>query len=159
VQFASYQHDQIRAPVGLVSRFRRFAGVGFCGLAADAIVFFVVTAGIGWPVASGRGLASLIAITVTWLLNRSITFVDRQSAPPIFELGKYMVATLPAALSNLWLTTVLSPLDKAYAHAPSYVLGAIVGLAINFVLYDRVVFARRSEEPDRRTAASKGAGE
>jgi putative flippase GtrA len=143
----------------LVSRFGRFAGVGFCGLAVDAIVFFVVTAGIGWPVPAARGLASLVAIPATWLLNRSITFVDRQCASPLFELGKYMVATLPATLSSLWLTTVLSPLDKTYAHVPSYLLGAIVGLVINFVLYDRIVFARRAEEPDGRTAASNEAGQ
>jgi len=129
-----------RLPV--FSRFRRFLGVGAIGFVVDALVFFAFLNGLGLPPLAGRIVASAIAIIATWFLNRRYTFGDRPARHQLVAFLRYGAASLSGAAANLAVLAVFSAHDEAYGHVPSYLAGTAAGLVVNFLLYDRVVFAK-----------------
>ncbi|MGB3864279.1 MAG: GtrA family protein [Xanthobacteraceae bacterium] len=121
----------------------RFLVVGSIGFATDATVFFGCVYELGWLIVSARVAASLIAMTVTWLLNRSITFADGRMERQSFEYVKYLIASLIGMSANLIVLDIASVFDRGLYHVPSYLLGAAAGLVVNYTLYDRLVFNAR----------------
>ena len=127
------------------SRFKRFLGVGAIGFAVDALVFFVCLNGLGLPPVTARVIASSMAIIVTWGLNRRYTFRDRRARHQLTAFLRYGAASLAGAAANLAVLAVFSAHDGSYGHVPSYLAGTAAGLVMNFLLYDRVVFAKDRE--------------
>ncbi|WP_431272871.1 GtrA family protein [Dankookia sp. P2] len=127
----------------LLGEFLRFGVVGTAGFLVDvAVLTGAMAAGAG-PY-GGRVLSYLAAATATWALNRHWTFRHR---------GK------PASASRQWLLFLLVnligfainygtyaallgslPLVRAYP-ALGVAAGSIAGLAGNFLLSRRIVFA------------------
>lgn len=135
----------MKSPRGLLGRFGRFLGVGAIGFLVDASVFGaaleVLHLGTFWS----RLLAFVIAALATWALNRRFTFEDRASAAKASELGRYTLASLTAGAANLstylvvvWLLGTERPIPYVALMA-----GVGVGLAVNFLLYNTLVFRRR----------------
>jgi len=118
-----------------------FLGVGAVGLLVDALVFFSATAWLGLAFILSRVLASLTALTVTWGLNRSLAFRTGRLANILVEYLRYLAASSAGALANLAAAYPIALQDAALYHLPAYVVGAAVGLVVNYLLYDRLVFS------------------
>lgn len=121
-----------------------FLGVGFIGLMVDAVVFFMLTGLFDTHFAVARLVTSLIAVTVTWVLNRALAFRDGRLADLGVEYVRYLGASSLGALTNLAVSYPISLFDGAYGHVPAYGVGALAGLVVNFLMYDNYVFSGSS---------------
>jgi putative flippase GtrA len=128
-----------------------FLSVGVVGLLVDAIVFFSAAVWLQLGFAPARLLASLIALTVTWWLNRSLAFREGRLANLLAEYFRYLAASSVGALANLAVSYPVSLFDAGLHHVPAYVIGAGAGLVVNYLLYDHLVFAggRRANETEK----------
>jgi len=122
------------------AKLARFLAVGGIGFVTDAAVFFGFVYGFGGTIVAARVLASLIAMSVTWALNRSVTFSDGRMQNRSAEYGKYLVASFVGMGANLVVLAEASKVDAGFYHLPAYLLGALAGLLVNYALYDRLVF-------------------
>lgn len=128
----------------LRTRFGLFLVAGAAGFLADATVFFTLLHGAGLDTIGCRVAASAVAVTVTWSINRTFAFRDGQRGPILAEYGRYVLASLAGAAANLAAFAAVAPHDAAAFHVPAYGIGTAVGLVVNFLLYDRVVFRARA---------------
>ncbi|MFN8722446.1 MAG: GtrA family protein [Rhodospirillales bacterium] len=124
----------------------RFAGVGAIGFAVDAGLFFALTLALGAPAVAAKAGATSVAVVVTWALNRTLTFRTAGQGGRGAEFLRYGAASLAGALSNLAAFVLVAPFDAALLHAPAYVVGAAVGLVVNYTLCDRIVFRREAAD-------------
>jgi len=129
-----------------VTKINRFIGVGTVGFLVDASVFFGLTLSLGAPYAYARISASLVAIALTWLLNRSKTFVGQSVDPPAKEFLRYLAASLIGAMVNLTTMSAVSMYGTLLWHIPAYVAGAITGMIANYLLYNNIVFHGRNRD-------------
>ncbi|MEM9401989.1 MAG: GtrA family protein [Pseudomonadota bacterium] len=85
----------------LTSRVSRFTVVGFVGFIVDGGILVLMhdVAGVN-PYAS-RCVSFPVAMTVTWLMNRLLTFSDRKDARAADELGRYAAVAVTGALLNM----------------------------------------------------------
>jgi len=118
----------------------QFLGVGFIGFCVDALIFFTVINFLNSPLALGRALASTVAISSTWLLNRRVTFAHKKSTKLLNEWLRYSFASLIGALANFLTLFYVSPFDAEFYHIPAYLFGTAAGLVVNFILYQTIVF-------------------
>ena len=133
----------------------RFLGAGVVGLLIDATTFFGLTQGLKVHYAAARIAASLFALTATWTMNRRLAFVAGRRDNAVIEFTRYLIASAAGAAANLAALSAIVPFDAAFAHLPSYIVGAIVGLAVNFMLYDKFVFTGRKPDAERSLAESE----
>ncbi|MBZ9997324.1 GtrA family protein [Mesorhizobium sp. BH1-1-4] len=117
-----------------------FLGVGALGFMVDAMVFFGATLVFSTQYWGARIIASAVAIATTWAINRVATFSMWRVYPPFFEFLRYLSVSCIGAGANLALMSAIVPYDAALRHVPAYCAGAAVGLVINFVLYNTLVF-------------------
>ena len=119
-----------------------FLVVGLAGFCVDASIFFLLTHhGATFVVA--RIPASVIAIVVTWGLNRTYSFSVARRGRRSREIALYFGASLLGALGNLIAGFPVSLFDDSLWQIPSYLVGTMTGLVINFTLYKFVVFVDR----------------
>jgi putative flippase GtrA len=135
---SSFFHTMVPKPV--ISKITRFLGVGVVGFCIDAIVFFMPTQLFAVSYIWARVFASLMAMTTTWLLNRVVTFLEGRVYKASVELFRYILASITGADCNLACMSVIAPYDAALWHVPAYIVGAFVGLFVNYWLYNRFVF-------------------
>lgn len=133
----------------VVGKLPQFLGVGAIGFVVDACVFFGLTVGLGIAYGWARAAASLIALVVTWRLNRTSTFVDGRVDTAPVEFLRYLAASLLGAGANFAMLSVIVPYDSAFLHVPAYIAGTAAGLIVNFLLYDKFVFRGRSGSGSR----------
>lgn len=130
-----------------------FLSVGAVGLVVDASVFFGATAALGLTFTPARLLASLVALTVTWVLNRSLAFRSGRLKNIAAEYLRYLAASSVGALANLAAAYPIALYDSGLHHLPAYIVGAAVGLSVNYLLYDRLVFSggrKTNDDPKRQ---------
>jgi putative flippase GtrA len=132
-------------------RFAYFLGAGAFGFIIDVIVFFGMSVGADVSYVWSRVIASAIAMTSTWLVNRSLAFSDSRTVSRYRELLRYLMASVVGALSNLFVLSVVARYDEFLFHVPGYIAGATVGLAVNYLLYKYFVF---TGQPDVRLKQS-----
>lgn len=125
-----------RAPL---EKFTRFLGVGALGMLVDATVFSAMLIGFGLHHGLGRVVASWAAMSATWLLNRRYVFVAGGRSVT-GEYFSYLASSAMGAFANLLSYLAFHALFPQLGHVPPYVIGAIIGLFVNFLLYDRVTF-------------------
>jgi len=126
----------------LLRRFSRFLGVGALGFLVDAGIFALALERFELSPYVARLAAFIAAATFTWVLNRRYTFADRRSDDRTTEFGRYALASGVAASVNLgayvailWLIGPAWPWPYI-----ALAIGVGAGLAVNFLLYDRLVF-------------------
>lgn len=123
----------------------QFAFAGVIGFLVDAGVLTIASPSLG-PY-YGRLLSFAAAVLTTWVINRSLTFRQSRGQKPVHrELALYVLTTLGGGTINLAAYSVVvywlgrSPLILPAAVA----FGSLAGMAVNFWLSKRVVFAARS---------------
>lgn len=131
----------------LRQRFSRFLGAGAVGFVIDAGVFAFCIEVLRLGPFAARIIAFIIAAVATWLINRKLAFADRAAVSrKASEFGCYALASLSAGSVNLAAYIVLLNIFGT-AHLLPYLAlagGVGVGLLINFVLYNSIVFRGRS---------------
>lgn len=119
--------------------FLRFCAVGAIGFVVDVAALYALSDLLGWY---GARLASfLCAATITWMLNRRITFADDRSDGRMHEYLRYLASMLGGGLVNYLVYLVaLHGLEGPYAPAVGVALGSLVGLLVNYLLARHIVF-------------------
>jgi putative flippase GtrA len=129
----------------LAGEFLRFGIVGTLGFVVDSGVLLAgIAVGLGpwW----GRALSYLAAATTTFALNRAWTFRDRARGAqrhPARQWALFLLVNLAGFVGNYGAYAALMTASQIVAAHPvlGVAAGSIVGLAVNFVLSRRIVFA------------------
>jgi putative flippase GtrA len=124
------------------SQLLRFALVGVAGFVADAGVLYVAMRWLGAGYYAGRLLSFLVAVTVTWSLNRRYTFAASSDARLFREWARFLVTNAIGGLLNYAVYAVLVASVATVAEMPTLgvAAGSLAGLAINFMLSRKLVF-------------------
>lgn len=123
-------------------RFMTFAAIGAVGFAVDGGLLVTLLPSFGPYL--GRAFSFAVAVSVTWGLNRHVTFRNEKNMNWRAELARYVSTQLIGALVNfaIYLAAVAAvPVFSRYPLA-ALTLGACGGLATNYLLARRVVFRR-----------------
>lgn len=131
------------------SAFLRFALVGVCGLVVDMAILWVCLPLIG-PFA-GRVVSFTAAVATTWALNRSFTFAANARKTRLFgEFGRYFASMVGGGALNYGSYALLVGFVDLFTRYPllAVAVGAVVGMAANFTLAKKFVFATSVLEPE-----------
>ena len=85
----------------LKTRLSRFTFVGFVGFLVDGGILVLMHDVFGVNPYASRCVSFPVAMTVTWLMNRLLTFSDRKDARAGSELGRYATVAIAGALLNM----------------------------------------------------------
>ncbi len=85
----------------LKTRLSRFTLVGFVGFFTDGGILLLLHDVYGINPYASRCVSFPVAMTVTWLMNRLLTFADRKDSQAASELGRYAAVQVVGALVNV----------------------------------------------------------
>ena len=122
-----------------------FCSVGLVGFMVDAGSLSVLKRGVGLDPVIARIISEfVIAMTVTWQLNRNLTFRDRRDQPLWQEYLRFAMANGVGNLANLGTYTVLVKTVALFSRFPELatLVGTGVGVAFNFTGSKYFVFRR-----------------
>ena len=108
-----------------------FAFVGAIGFAVDAVALVALMA-TGLPPLIARPPAFLVAVTVTFLLNRAFTFSDRRTGSVRTEAAGYVLVQVLGALVNYGVFAAALALVPVMHPLLALAAGSVVGMAFNF---------------------------
>lgn len=128
------------AHVQSATQFLRFALVGVVGFTIDAGVLRLVVGAFGLNLYAGRVVSFLVAVTVTWALNRVFTF--RHTGAPAAQWLRFVCANALGGAVNFGVYALLVGTLSGMRENPSVAVacGSLVGMSLNFILMKRVVF-------------------
>jgi putative flippase GtrA len=128
------------ARLHLLAQLSTFACVGLVGLAVDTGIVYSLRRAVGLY-AAGM-LSYVVAATVTWVLNRNITFRGRGSGPAHRQWGLFLLANLAGFVLNRGTYAALVTWSALAAANPviATASGACAGLLVNFTLARKLVF-------------------
>lgn len=131
------------------SQIWRFGTVGVAGFFVDAGVLYGLL-GLGAGAYGARLASFFCAASATWLLNRLFTFKTRNRDNSIVrEWLSYLAVALTGGAANYlaYAATIASFPHEKLAPLAGVALGSLAGMAFNFTLSRRYVFAaHRSEQ-------------
>jgi putative flippase GtrA len=122
-----------------------FAAVGTVGFVVDACILTLLVTGVGWGVFESRPLSFLVAVSLTWFLNRVSTFRHRAGPNRRQEYLRYMaVGTLGALLNfSVYAAVLLSIPTLVQWPAVALAAGSLTAMAFNFLGSRAFAFDRR----------------
>ncbi|MES2152169.1 MAG: GtrA family protein [Pseudomonadota bacterium] len=126
---------------GLWRQFWRFGLSGIAGLGADVAVLYIALA-LGSGYFPGRAISFLVAVFVTWQLNRRFAFRAAAGASSWDQWWRYLGAMAGGGAVNYVvygaaiITLPPGPALPLYAVA----LGSLAGMCINFAAARSMVF-------------------
>lgn len=124
-----------------MNRFLRFAFVGGIGFVVDAGVLVLLL----WATSAGPFLARLVsvvvAMTVTWLCNRTLTF-GPSGRSMIDEGARYGGVGVASSIVNYLLYGGLLLAIPGLLPLAALVLATAVSMMISYLGYSRLVFDR-----------------
>ena len=126
-------------------QFLTFCAVGAVGFVVDTGTLSVLKRLIGMdPVAARLISAFVFAMTVTWYLNRSLTFRGPRTQSLLQEYARFAMVNSVGNLSNVGVYSLLVESVPLFARIPelAVVVGTVVGLGFNFTGSKYLVFRR-----------------
>ena len=133
---------KVRVPSRLAREAWFFTLVGAIGFCVDGGLLLVAheQLGLAWPIA--RLLSFTSAVTVTWLLNRSLTFSVQSCTLTLDEWRRYFAVNGAGAALNLGIFLALMEFVPRFASHPLIALAvaATAALVFNFLMSRRFVF-------------------
>lgn len=132
----------------LFVKFIKFGLIGVGVFFFDAACFWLMLRVLGNPVAA-RVVSVLLAITLSWALNRHFTFHAGAERRGWSELLRFGLSQLPGACANA-LVSVLAFQYLMYAkNNPwlSVACGSAAGLVLNFAMANFFVFKKTAPKP------------
>lgn len=121
-----------------------FAVVGTIGFVVDATTLVLTRDWLG--VYAARLLSFVVAVTATWLLNRSVTFKGREAGVGIVqEYARYFGLMIAGGLVNYATYSLLVwKFDQGPLWLVVYVgAGSIAGLLVNYLSASKLLYRRR----------------
>jgi len=111
--------------------FLRFAAVGIMGFIADISSFYILLNIFEFGVFDARAIAFIIAVMVTWLGNRLVTFKNIKKEKKTIQLLKYVMVALSAGAINLFIfnSMILWGIKTEIA----FVSGVLTGMFVNYL--------------------------
>jgi putative flippase GtrA len=121
-----------------------FLAIGGVGFTIEAVILTTLTMYAGWSPWHARIPSFIIAVVVTWALNRRHTFPNRGLPRRSTEVFFYTTIQSGGALINLGIFGACLTLMPELASVPVIPLavGAVGGFAFNFVLSSKWLYAR-----------------
>ncbi len=130
----------------------RFALAGSCGFITDLVLTTLLKPYLGYYIA--RIPAFLTAVTVTWLINRTLTFKGKSNKHILVEYACYLGAMLIGGTVNYAVYALcISILQKNhYSFIPdkhiifiSIVAGTAAGTVLNFLASKYLIFNKKEQ--------------
>jgi putative flippase GtrA len=125
-------------------QFLWFGVVGTIGFVVDAATLVALRDGLG--VYAARLVSFVVAVTATWLLNRSVTFKERETGVGIWqEYARYFGLMIAGGLVNYATYSLLVwKFDQSPLWLVVYVgAGSIAGLLVNYLSASKLLYRRR----------------
>jgi putative flippase GtrA len=129
-----------------IAEFLRFGVVGTLGFLVDTAALYAAL-GLGLGLYSGRAVSYVVAASTTWALNRAWTFRGRGDGRPAWrQWALFLAVNLVGFACNYGTYAALVAGVPLVAETPviGVAAGAVAGLAGNFLLSRRYVFAART---------------
>jgi putative flippase GtrA len=132
----------VRNPSRLAREAWLFILVGAIGFCVDGGLLLVGHEQLGFAWAFARLLSFTGAVTVTWLLNRSLTFSNQSGPLTLDEWRRYFAVNGVGAALNLGIFSMLMEFVPSFSSQPLIALAvaATVALTFNFFMSRRLVF-------------------
>jgi putative flippase GtrA len=126
----------------LILKFFRFGCIGGLTFVFDACCFWLLIKLTGAPIVA-RLISVLLAMTMSWMLNRTFTFRADTSQISWLEWLKFLLSQLPGAGVNtlaslLFLHFIMNNTWLAVA------CGSCAGLVVNFFMASVFVFKKQT---------------
>lgn len=124
------------------SRFLRFLAIGSIGFLVDGGILGLEVHGFGVNPYLGRVPSFLVAVTVTWWLNRRHSFAQLGQFAPAHEYRRYVLVQTLGAVANLGVYAGAIHTSRWCAQYPliAFAVGACVALVLNYSLARAYVF-------------------
>ena len=122
-------------------RFVSFCFAGSLGFTVDAGLCKLFVTLFQVSPFHARIVSIIIAMLVTWLINRTLTF-GRSSSPPPIEWLKYVGVTSFGATVNYLVFALCIALVPKLGIFPAVAAGSLAGLFFNYQLSHRLVFTK-----------------
>lgn len=137
-------HESLRA-------MRSFTLVGGAGFVVESIVMTVLIRLAGWQPWHARLPSFALALLVTWLLNRTLTFPGRGPQRRSVEAFGYVVIQVIGATLNLAVFAVCLHYWPQLGRVPivPLAIGAAGSFGFNFAASNGLLYARRRGEVRR----------
>lgn len=122
-------------------QFFRFLSVGAMGFFVDGGLLTALMQS-GWKILPARLVSFMSAVTLTWLLNRLLTFELKKHVGVRREYGSYIATQIIGALINLSVFFALIEFHPSLRDIPLIPLafGAVVSLVFNYMMSKNYVF-------------------
>lgn len=127
------------------TEFLLFALSGIAGFVVNAGIVYGLTNFFHWGPIFAQMLAFSCAVTVTWLMNRRITFAHKASPNWLRELMLFVTANSIGALVNNGVYVALVLTVSIFHDQPvlAVAVGSLAGLGFNFSASRAWVFRSR----------------
>jgi putative flippase GtrA len=121
-----------------------FLAVGSVGFAVEAVILTALTRYAGWSPWQARVPSFLVAVLITWALNRRHTFAGRGLQRRSAEAFLYTTIQAGGALINLGIFGACLALLPQLANVPviPLAIGAVGGFVFNFLLSSNWLYSR-----------------
>ena len=118
----------------------RFAAIGAIGFVVDGGILTILNSAYGLNLFYARLVSFSVAVTVTWFLNRQLTF--RATPEPGREWGRYAVVNSIGALLNMGIFFWLVYTFDVLAEWPivALAIAASIALVFNFLGSRHIAF-------------------
>ena len=135
-------HINIIGAVRSAPRFFRFAFIGTLGFCADTAVLYSVMYLFVTSLYVARGISFICAVTLTWYMNRRLTFPDRRSSQLGREWIRFVICNCVGGAVNYGAFALYVHHTAATWFAPlvGVAMGSIAGLGVNYTLSKHLVF-------------------
>lgn len=126
--------------------FARFIAVGAFGFVVDAGVLTALVLAAHWATLPARILSISLAITITWLINRYVTF-KHPTRPIHVEYAGYFGIQLAGVCLNLAIFVICIKIWPALARWPvvAQAAGSAGALFFNFITIRKTLYAPPSD--------------
>ena len=135
----------MRLDSAFLLKFLQFGCIGGVVFLFDASCFWLLIKLTGWP-SLARVISVALAVTLSWALNRALTFRHQVGSASWRELFKFALSQLPGACINALASMVaFTSLPFTYNNAwLSAGVGALAGLVANFIMANFFVFNKKN---------------
>lgn len=123
---------------------RNFAIIGGIGFAIEVVVLTTLTLYAGWTPLHARIPSFLLAVLMTWRLNRRHTFAGRGLQRRLIEAFLYIGIQVCGALINVAIFGLCLHMAPRLAAVPvlPLAIGAAAGFGFNFTASNLVLYSR-----------------
>ncbi len=131
---------------GAAAQLAGFALVGASGFVIDVSVYVGLQA-IGVEHRVARFLSFWPAVTWNWVLNRGLTFEERQRQPHIRQWTKFVASSMIGLAVNVGSYTMLTSFVGSFSrnHLLALIVGVGLGGFANFLIANRYVYRRHAQ--------------